>query len=110
MGILPRSWRFCVLHLLTLLTIPFTVASEVPAQTPEPETSGAAPAASVQAVARLGLAECLQIALDKQPNLAAARASLAAAEAQRQGLHDLRLPAVLLGGRELPIRRKQAAL
>jgi outer membrane protein TolC len=58
----------------------------------------------------LTLAECLQIALTHQPALAAAEASVAAAQAQRQALDDLHVPPILAAGRELPIRRHQADL
>lgn len=55
------------------------------------------------------LSECLRLALDQQPAIAAARASLAAAETQRRGLERLLAPPIL-AGRELPIRRQQAML
>jgi outer membrane protein TolC len=56
----------------------------------------------------LTLEECIQIGLERQPSLAAARASLAAAEDGLRALDDLRLAALL--ARELPIRRCQASL
>src|SRR5207302_10651083 len=56
----------------------------------------------------LTLADCVQIALDRQPALVAHRASVAAAESQKQGLDNLRLAGLV--SREVPIRRKQAAL
>jgi outer membrane protein TolC len=59
-------------------------------------------------VLSLNLAECLHMALERQPALAAHRASLAAAEAGSRGLNDLHIPTFL--ARELPIRRKQASL
>jgi outer membrane protein TolC len=55
------------------------------------------------------LDDCLRTALEKQPALAAHRASVAAAEAQKRGLDALHVPP-LFAGREVPIRRKQAAL
>jgi outer membrane protein TolC len=58
----------------------------------------------------LSLEECLHLALEQQPNIAAARASLAASEAQKKALEDLHLPPIVGPGRELPIRRKQANL
>jgi outer membrane protein TolC len=54
------------------------------------------------------LAECRRIALEKQPALAAYRASLANAQARSQAVNDLLVPDVLRP--DLPIRRKQAAL
>jgi outer membrane protein TolC len=70
-----------------------------------PQGEVAPPAPTVMT---LNLAECLQIALQRQPRIAAARASLAAAEDGRRAVENLRLAAVLLP--EIPIRRRQAAL
>jgi len=76
---------------------PAADAAKTPAETQ--------PAATVPT---LGLAECIHTALAQQPALAAHRASLAAAEAGRQGLEDLKVPTFI--ARDLPIRRQQAAL
>src|SRR6266446_750503 len=64
----------------------------------------AAPAAPAPA---LTLTDCISMALARQPALAAHRASLAAAEAQKQALDHLCLASLV--SRELPIRRQQAA-
>src|SRR5262245_41474478 len=56
----------------------------------------------------LSLGDCLAIALERQPALAGHRASVSAAEAQKRGLDELHLARLI--SRELPIRRKQAAL
>ncbi len=56
----------------------------------------------------LTLADCLQLALQRQPRIAAQRASLAAAEDGCRALENLRLAAVIEP--EIPIRRRQAAL
>jgi outer membrane protein TolC len=56
----------------------------------------------------LDLAACRRLALEKQPAVAAARASLAAAVARAEGLEHLHVPTLI--ARDLPIRRKQAAL
>ncbi len=56
----------------------------------------------------LGLEDCVRLGLERQPSLAAARASLAAAEAGQRALHNLHLAGVI--SREVPIRREQAAL
>jgi outer membrane protein TolC len=56
----------------------------------------------------LDLAECLQLARERQPRLAAQRASLAAAEDGRRAVENLRFPATL--DPEIPVRRKQAEL
>src|SRR5262249_45269486 len=54
------------------------------------------------------LAECLALALQRQPRVAALRASLAAAEDGRRALEALCIPTIL--DREIPVRRQQAAL
>jgi len=71
----------------------------------QPVTAHFAPVASALPST---LAECLTVASEQQPRLAAARASVAAAEDGRRALENLGLPASLAA--EVPIRRKQAAL
>jgi outer membrane protein TolC len=56
----------------------------------------------------LDLAACRALALEKQPAVAAAHASLAAAIAREHALNNLCLPALVQ--RDLPLRRQQAAL
>jgi outer membrane protein TolC len=56
----------------------------------------------------LGLPQCLALARERQPVLAARRASLASAEDAARALHALKVPAFLVP--ELPIRRDQASL
>lgn len=60
------------------------------------------------AVQPLALSDCLRIAIEQQPALAAQRASLASAQDGYRGLQDLCVPVIL--ARDLPIRRKQACL
>lgn len=67
-------------------------------------TGGPAPAAT----APLTLDECVRIGMEGQPALAAARASLAAADAQKRALDKLCLASLV--SRELPIRKEQASL
>jgi outer membrane protein TolC len=67
----------------------------------------ALPAAPVPA-APLDLAACLNMALERQPRIAAARASLAAAEDGKQALDNLLLAPLI--DPEIPVRRKQACL
>jgi outer membrane protein TolC len=76
------------------------------AQTPDKQ----APAVEPQfvRVVKPNLAECLQMAIDRQPRLAAQRASVAAAEDSLRSLEDLQAPAIIVP--DLPLRRKQAAL
>src|SRR4051794_11025426 len=56
----------------------------------------------------LELADCLRIALQRQPRIAAQQASLAAAEEGSRALEGLKLAALV--DLEIPIRRRQAAL
>lgn len=67
-----------------------------------------APVEVAQAVTALSLAACRQIALDHQPAVVAARASLAAASARAQAVDNLHVPRCLAP--DLPVRRKQAGL
>ncbi len=64
--------------------------------------------APVPTLPPLTLEDCIRIGLEQQPALAAARASLAAAEDQRRALDNMRLAGLL--SRELPVRKQQAAL
>jgi outer membrane protein TolC len=83
--------------------------SEPPLPPPTKHTADAAPpAVAAPPVMTLGLGECLHLALGHHPRLAAARASLAAAQAGQQALENLRIPELL--DHEIPIRRRQAAL
>ncbi len=66
------------------------------------------PALHAPPVMVLDLAECLRLAHERQPRIAAQQASLAAAEDAQRALANLRIPAAL--DHELPIRRRQAAL
>jgi outer membrane protein TolC len=76
------------------------------AQTPAPpETPATADGATGPP---LTLAECIRIAIQEQPALAARRASLAAAEEGYRGAEALCIPVII--ARDLPIRRKQAHL
>ena len=56
----------------------------------------------------LQLQDCLNMALERQPRLAAQRASLAMAEQGKRTLDGMRLAAAL--DHQIPIRRKQAGL
>jgi outer membrane protein TolC len=64
------------------------------------------PPVELPAPAPLSLADCVQIALEKQPALVAHRASVESAEAALRSLENLKLAAVV--ARDIPIRRKQA--
>lgn len=80
---------------LPLSALPLTVSAADP-----PAIASPAPA--------LDLASCRQIALEKQPALAAYRGSLAAAQAKAAALENLHVPTILRP--DLPIRRKQACI
>src|SRR5207248_1480672 len=73
-----------------------------------PAAAAPAPAATVVTAQTLTLDECLQLARDRQPALAAARASLAAAQDSLNAVQNIRIPALIV--HELPYRRKQACL
>lgn len=100
-----RKLRFKVIGGLTMpLLMPLSAAL----LTAEEGPTAVAPAAEKSAVRVLDLAECLRIAETQQPAIDAYRASLAAAEAGRQAVENIRIPSFIL--RELPYRREQAAL
>jgi outer membrane protein TolC len=97
-----RRWRNRILGGLAAPAL-LALASEGSTQ-PVPT-----PAAVTPAEARpLDLRTCRQIALERQPAVAAAHASLAAAIARSEALDRLHVPSFL--ARDLPTRRKQAAL
>jgi outer membrane protein TolC len=83
-------------------------ARQAAAAEPLPAIVYPAPSATTAAAAPLDLAACLQLALERQPRLAAQRASLAAAQDGQRALDKLCIPTIL--DRELPVRRKQAGL
>jgi outer membrane protein TolC len=90
-----RSWPI-LLVLPVSLTVPLARAQD--------------PADPVPAAAPLNLTldECIRIGLERQPSLAASRASLAAAQDNQRALDDLHLAALI--SHELRIRRQQACL
>ncbi len=95
--------------LAALLGLAVAACGGVTARAAEPAAgqSAPAPAVSVQ-TETLDLAACLDLALQRQPRIAAARASLAAAWDGKRSLDDLHVPGILAP--DLPVRRKQAAL
>jgi outer membrane protein TolC len=84
--------------LLVLLTPPALRAAEPPGNG----------GASVSSGETLDLAACLGLALQRQPRVSAARASLAAAEDAKRALDALHVPSIL--DPEIPVRRRQACL
>jgi outer membrane protein TolC len=73
---------------------------------PQPATSPSAPAA--EETGKIDLPTCRRIAMEKQPALAAARATLAAAQSRQQALENLHLAALVR--HDIDIRRQQACL
>ncbi len=86
---------------LTLI-IPLFVAASGAAQ----PTSPAGPASSPNSPPVYTLEECLALGRAQQPTLAAAQASLAAAQTAERGLNQIKFGALL--ARDLPARRQQA--
>jgi outer membrane protein TolC len=78
--------------------------AQPPVTLPDPGPAQAAPAAPAARVLDLAALEAL--AAEKQPAIAAARASMTAAVARKQALDNLCVPTFLQ--RDLPTRRKQA--
>src|SRR5437588_520927 len=101
-----RLWS----RLLASLTAPglLALAAATADEPPAPREAPAAPAAPAPAALRLDLAGYRHLALEKQPALAAYRASVEAAQAKARGLDNLVLAGLVR--RDLPTRRKQAQL
>src|SRR2546427_825873 len=99
-----RSWLVSgvTASLLAPLCLGRVLAEETAAQSETPPIT--APAQGNP----LTLQDCLRIAAESQPALAAYRASLAAANVQYRGLQSLRVPSFI--AHDLPIRRQQACL
>jgi outer membrane protein TolC len=91
--------RGCWIGLVALLTLGLYLPA---ARAQDPELPGQL------APSPLTLEACIQMGLERQPSLAAAQASLAAAEDNRRALDNLRLASLI--SHELPIRRRQASL
>jgi hypothetical protein len=94
--------------LLLAVAAPFAVATREGAAQAPAVPEGAVRPSPVAATMTLNLPECLQLALERQPRVAAQRASLAAAEDGRRAVDALRLAALVVP--EIAVRRRQAAL
>jgi outer membrane protein TolC len=90
-----------------LLILPLSLSLIVPLVGTRP-CGAADPSRPAASAITLDLAGCLHLALERQPRVAAQRASLAAAEDGKRALEALRFPATL--DPEIPVRRKQSAL
>jgi outer membrane protein TolC len=98
-----RRWGAFVLGVLVLSLSASWPTHLLAAQ--EPGTPVGTTVPPVQAMA-LDLGSAIQLALERQPALAAQRASLAAAQVNCRALDNIRVPALIAP--ELPVRRKQA--
>jgi outer membrane protein TolC len=90
-------------RLTTLLILTLAASSPPAVVRAEP------PAATVAAPTTFNLTQCVELALQRHPRIAAQAASLAAAEDGCRALDALRLPAIVATP-DLPVRRKQAGL
>jgi outer membrane protein TolC len=98
----PTTLLLALIPLILVVSAGTTRAQESPIPV-YPASETAAPT-----VLTLSLADCVQLALQRQPRIQVRRASLAATEDSSRALESLRIPAVF--DPEIPIRRKQAAL
>ena len=100
------------LFVLTLWASQAIVASAQGPSTPSPQAivfrpaDEAAPISPAQSAGPLSLEECVDLGMQYQPALHAARASLSATYAGKRGVDKLRLAALF--AKDLDIRRKQA--
>jgi outer membrane protein TolC len=88
------------------MTVGLGLIGEAPAAEPEPI---AAPVTKEAAAPVYNLAECVGVAIERQPSLAAVRASLNAAQAGQAGLNNLG-PLAGLVAKDLKVRKHQASL
>lgn len=103
-----RLWHARFVRLMEGVGIPL-VLSLVPGACAQAPVDVAPTMVVAAPVARaLTLAECLSLAQERQPTIAAARASLAAAEEGSRSLQETRIPSAII--HDLPYRRKQACL
>jgi outer membrane protein TolC len=100
--------RFPILPLLLALSVSLAGSPRGDAAEPGPAPAQPPAPAAAARVLTLSLSECLHLAVERQPRIAAQRAGLAAAEDGKRALDALRFPATL--DHEIPVRRKQAAL
>ena len=104
-----KGWRRQAVSQTAAVLLTAVSAFSQPGWTSQPAAEGKsqqiAPAVEIRAY---NLAECLQLAAEHQPALAAHRASLAAAETGRRAIEQMQLASLL--ARDLPIRKKQSAL
>ncbi len=106
---MPRTIRTPRPGLFLLAAFAALAVSDGVVRAQQPVVTMPAMTAAVSPPPALSLEECVQLAFQKQPALAAARASLAAAEDGRNALYNMpRLVQCLT--REMPLRQQQAEL
>ncbi len=104
-----RTTRVLVLPLLLCVSACQVQAQGVAGtEPPTARVNAPMPTPVATATGTHDLADCLQLAQQRQPRIAAARSSLTAAEEGKRAVDNLRIPEVI--DREIPYRRKQAAL
>src|SRR5262245_58418120 len=118
-----RSWRRLRVGITKRLMVLFLFALSAPLAScqswcerqthqvhspPSPPSATPAPPVAMSSALTLNLAECIQLALERQPRVAAQRASLAAAADSKRAVETLRCPAGLHP--QIPVRCRQAAL
>lgn len=97
-----------LLRLLLALTLPLASCRSGDATEPPPVLRYLSPSAPAPSAVTLNLTQCLHLALERQPRVAAQRATLAAAEDGKRALEALRTSPALAP--DLPVRRRQAGL
>lgn len=101
----PAHWRKLRAHAV-IWGLGLALAGAASAQAPPP-----APPTQAEPATRAGaldLADCIKLALQRQPRMAAQRASLAAAEDGCRAIENLHIPPLVI--HEVAIRRRQASL
>ncbi len=103
---LSASWRRKISRILTGLAAPALLSIAGNGRGAEPI---ALPAEAASATQMLDIAACRAVALERQPSIAAARASLGAALSRSQSLDKLPLGGLVFA-HDLPVRKQQAAI
>lgn len=104
---LHRTTAFACLATLTLTTSLAQDAAKAKPADPKESTGKDKPGPAVTSETKLGLGECIAIALERQPNIRAAYASLRATEIGTRSLTKLGFVARLVTP-DLPYRRQQS--
>lgn len=102
--------RFLALGVCLALVVPSAKAQEQLPDQAQPATEAKEVEEQLDhaPAPKLTLDACIQLAFENQPALAAARASLAAAQSGQRGINSLRFAAII--SHDIPIRREQACI